>query len=871
MQQQISTTKESKIEAIPWDRTRSIRLGLLIVLLVLLSLLDQTGYVGSWLFQAHAFLFGVLFFIPLLGAFVAGIYWMVRRQKKTLHWSISPVAVASLFFFLLVGLSAYDSLSLDQVTTIYLDKFSLFPGATWEVVFASDLGGGAVGHYGYALLHDVLTPLGAKFVSIIGLVASLFFVLKPVLFSVGNRIVERRVQQQKQAQEEVDAVTRTFQSFFPNGGDTRLAEELEQELKKVVVKDVKSSPSVAESTHGIPSFSIDEVAPKIDSVPLTDEPKASFQSATFDLSPTAVKPMEKVDSPLGNREEVAPEYRPHYNIFQETVLPSSSINSGDTPSPKVEDWSGRENRSTQAPSYVTPQPISPSSREMVEEHPAEHIYATPQAPTIQQVFKTPTPKETRSSSYRLPGMNLLSEPMIVDHTANRHQAEINRTLLNNKFESLGMRAEVRDYLLAPAFTRFQIEVESDVKIGVFNQYKNDIMMALSAERINILTPIPGTSYVGIEVPNTRRSTVSFKEVFQSLPPQKKEDKLLTGIGKDITGNTVSFDISATPHLLVAGTTGSGKSVCINTIICSLLMRASPDEVRLLLVDPKRVEMNIYAKIPHLLCPVVTDAKQAAMALKRIVEVVDERYTLFNSANKKNIDLYNKFMRDSGQEPLPYYVVVIDELADLMLIASKDVEDSILRITQLARAAGIHLIVATQRPSVDIITGVIKANIPSRIAFAVSSLFDSRTILDTSGAEELLGKGDMLLSLTGAMITQRVQGAFISDDEIERIVEFVSKQRAPNYEPRFLDLDPPAMQAQFDFDDSSGDQSSDDLLYQDILDHISNLKQVSTSYLQRKFNIGFSRGARMLDRLEDEGYIGPMNGSKPRDVRTERFR
>ena len=301
------------------------------------------------------------------------------------------------------------------------------------------------------------------------------------------------------------------------------------------------------------------------------------------------------------------------------------------------------------------------------------------------------------------------------------------------------------------------------------------------------------------------------------------------------------------------------------------MRATPDEVRLLLVDPKRVEMNIYAKIPHLLCPVVTDAKQAAMALKRVVEVVDERYTLFNSANKKNIDLYNKFMRDSGQEPLPYYVVVIDELADLMLIASKDVEDSILRITQLARAAGIHLIVATQRPSVDIITGVIKANIPSRIAFAVSSLFDSRTILDTSGAEELLGKGDMLLSLTGAMTTQRVQGAFISDDEIERIVEYVSKQRAPNYEARFLDLDPPPMQAQFDFDDSGNDQSSDEILYQDILEHISSLKQVSTSYLQRKFNIGFSRGARMLDRLEDEGSIGPMNGSKPRDVRTERFR
>ncbi len=871
MQQQISTTKETKNEAIPWDRTRSIRLGILVVLLVLLSFLDQTGYVGSWIFQAHAFLFGVLFFVPLLFAFVGGVYWIIRREKRSFHKNIPSLAVACLFFFLLIGLSANDALSLEHVASTYFTKFSLFSGATWDAIVASDLGGGAIGHFGYALFHDVFTSLGAKFIYIIGLVASLFFILKPLLFSLGNRIVERRVKQQKKAKEEVDAVARTFQSFFPDGADTRLADELEQDLKKVIVKDVNPVPITSELKGGFPSFSIDERTPKQEPVTQSEEHQATFQSVTFDLSPRMTTLEESIPPVNDEPRDTSSEYRPLYNIFQETVLPASPISSGVVPAPKVEDVTGYTPRPHPSPSYVTPQPTLVSPKELQEEPLDEPLHVAPSSPSIQQIFKTANAKETRSSSYRLPGMNLLSEPVIVDHTANRHQAEINRALLNNKFESLGMRAEVRDFLLAPAFTRFQIEVESDVKIGVFNQYKNDIMMALSAERINILTPIPGTSFVGIEVPNTRRSTVSFKEVFQSLPPQKKEDKLLTGIGKDITGNTVSFDISATPHLLVAGTTGSGKSVCINTIICSLLMRATPDEVRLLLVDPKRVEMNIYAKIPHLLCPVVTDAKQAAMALKRVVEVVDERYTLFNSANKKNIDLYNKFMRDSGQEPLPYYVVVIDELADLMLIASKDVEDSILRITQLARAAGIHLIVATQRPSVDIITGVIKANIPSRIAFAVSSLFDSRTILDTSGAEELLGKGDMLLSLTGAMTTQRVQGAFISDDEIERIVEYVSKQRAPNYEARFLDLDPPPMQAQFDFDDSGNDQSSDEILYQDILEHISSLKQVSTSYLQRKFNIGFSRGARMLDRLEDEGYIGPMNGSKPRDVRTERFR
>ena len=350
---------------------------------------------------------------------------------------------------------------------------------------------------------------------------------------------------------------------------------------------------------------------------------------------------------------------------------------------------------------------------------------------------------------------------------------------------------------------------------------------------------------------------------------KNNNKLAVALGKDITGNSRCCEINKTPHLLVAGATGSGKSVCMNCIIGSILMRAKPDEVKLIMVDPKKVELSMYNGIPHLLQPVVTDPRKASIALQKVVQEMEHRYDLFSDSKTKNIESYNEYLKKKNESMpeesryplLPYIVVIIDELADLMLVASKEVEDSIMRITQMARAAGIHLIVATQRPSTDVITGVVKANIPSRISFAVSSQIDSRTILDMAGAEKLLGKGDMLFLPMGESIPQRIQGAYVSEEEISRLVDFVCKQQTAVYDEKFNTDSNSSTHSEID----KNDVDNDDPLYNDIVEFVVQTGKASASLLQRRFKLGYNRAARIIDLLEERGIIGPQQGSKPREV------
>ena len=506
--------------------------------------------------------------------------------------------------------------------------------------------------------------------------------------------------------------------------------------------------------------------------------------------------------------------------------------------------------------------VNHANEEKVEEEVQPQVKEVLSAQEAFDAKNDPTLKP-KLKPYKLPSMNLLKEIKYSDQNALIENAQIKSVILDNKMKSLSINGKVTNFVIAPAFTRYEIQVESNVRVSLFNQYKNDLMMALAAETIRILAPIPGSSVVGIEIPNKERISVSFKESMLGLPYDKKDKKLLVAMGKDVEGKVVGVQIEKTPHLLVAGTTGSGKSVCINTIIMSILMRTNPDEVKLILVDPKRVELSIYANMPHLLCPVITDAKKASVALKKVCEEMDLRYGILEKTGKKNIEVYNSWQVSRGGKPLPYIVCIVDELADLMQVAMSDVEDSIRRITQLARAAGIHLIVATQRPSVDVITGVIKANIPSRCAFTVSSNADSRTILDEIGAENLLGMGDMLLKLTGSTNCQRVQGCYVTDEEIERVVEYVKSQREPEYDVNFLNLDPPKPE-QLNFDGEI-DEDYEDPVYLEILDLIKKLDTISASYLQRKFGMGFPKAGRYIDRLEKEGYIGEQQGSKPREV------
>ena len=427
-----------------------------------------------------------------------------------------------------------------------------------------------------------------------------------------------------------------------------------------------------------------------------------------------------------------------------------------------------------------------------------------------------------------------------------------------------VRAKVIAVTRGPSVTRFELEPAPGVKVSSVVNLADDIALRLAAPGVRIEAPIPGKSAIGIEAPNTKNDTVCFREVVEDAKVRLAPSRLCIGLGKDISGDIISADLSKMPHLLVAGSTGSGKSVCINTIIAGILYKARPEEVKLILVDPKVVELSNYNGIPHLLTPVVTEPKKAASALHWAVAEMERRYNCFAESHVREINSYNA----QAEEKMPFIVIIIDELSDLMMVAKVDVEDAILRLAQKARAAGIHLILATQRPSVDVITGIVKANIPSRIAFAVSSQTDSRTIIDMGGAEKLLGKGDMLFYPIGFNKPVRVQGAFVTDDELNKIVDFIVKQSIPvNYteEVTEQELECDSKNKNTGGEEAESDAPAEDELFADALSLVLDMGQASSSMLQRRFRIGYTRAARLVDTMEELGIVGQSVGSKPREV------
>lgn len=466
-------------------------------------------------------------------------------------------------------------------------------------------------------------------------------------------------------------------------------------------------------------------------------------------------------------------------------------------------------------------------------------------------------------NYQLPSINLLNTVKNVSNKANEVKAKESIGELEKVLKDFDITGKVVQVNIGPTVTQFELEIKAGTKVSKLLSIQREIALALAARDVRIEAPIPGKNTIGIELPNEVNSSVSFKEVLSKMPEVNEKNLLAVGLGKDIMGKVKWMEINTTPHLLVAGATGSGKSVCVNCIITSILMRTKPDEVKLVMVDPKKVELTMYNGIPHLLAPVVTDPKKASVALKNIVAEMERRYDVFERTKNKNIKGYNKFCETNPEYPkMPYIVVIIDELADLMLVAAKEVEDSIMRITQMARAAGIHLIVATQRPSTDVITGVVKANIPSRISFAVSSSIDSRTILDSTGAEKLFGKGDMLFLPMGDNHPTRIQGAFISEEEIQRVVDFVCEQQKAQYDNSLTEMKNDSSSHN---DGYSSEDEYEDPLYNEIVDYVIQAGKVSASLIQRKYRLGYNRAARIIDLLEERGIIGPPNGSKPREV------
>ena len=495
---------------------------------------------------------------------------------------------------------------------------------------------------------------------------------------------------------------------------------------------------------------------------------------------------------------------------------------------------------------------------------------------IKEEVKTPVqeiPLISVNSNYRLPRLDEVLDPLKKNKRSNSDEFIKQTSIaLQNVLADFGITGKVVAVHEGPTVTQFEVAVKNGTKVSKITGLSKEIALSLAARDVRIEAPIPGKTTVGVEIPNKVTVGVQVREIIQEKQKEMMSMKLPVSLGKDINGNNCIADLAKTPHLLVAGSTGSGKSVCINSFINSLLITKRPDEVKLVLVDPKKVELSNYNGVPHLLCPVVTDPKKASIALQNIVKEMEKRYDMFADEKVKNIVGYNEKMsalmkknpEDKTLHLMSYIVVIIDELADLMLVASKEVEDSIMRITQMARAAGIHLIVATQRPSTDVITGVVKANIPSRIAFAVASQIDSRTILDMGGAEKLLGKGDMLYKPMGENTPLRIQGNFISDEEIERVIAYTSKEQVASYDESITQ-----MSQNTESISTAGvggrDTSEDDPLYNEIVDFAIETGKVSASLLQRRFRLGYNRAARIVDLLEERGVIGPQNGSKPREV------
>lgn len=470
---------------------------------------------------------------------------------------------------------------------------------------------------------------------------------------------------------------------------------------------------------------------------------------------------------------------------------------------------------------------------------------------VETVISTKEPEIKKIKvPYTLPSLTILQKTVRLKEGRSKSDIEQQAKTLVETLQSFGVTAKVTHIHRGPTITRFELQPAVGVKVSRILNLSDDLALSLAATGIRIEAPIPGKAAIGIEVPNTTKASVYLREVIESKEFLENPSKLSVALGKNIAGEPLTADFTQMPHILIAGATGSGKSVCVNTIIASILFKAAPDEVKFLMVDPKVVELNIYNGIPHLLAPVVTDPKNAAFALKKVVKEMEHRYELFAKLGVRDIKRYNSL---SPEDKLPYIVVIIDELADLMMVAPNDVEDCICRLAQMARASGIHLIVATQRPSVDVITGVIKANITSRIAFAVSSMADSRTILDMGGAEKLLGKGDMLFYPVGAPKPIRAQSSFISDEEVEKLVEFVKENQTPEYDESF-EVETQEV-SDYDLDE----------LFNEAAQLVVDTQQASISMLQRRFRIGYTRAARIVDDLEKMGIVGGFEGSKARQV------
>lgn len=761
----------------------------------------QLGFLGKFFANVIRFFIGDLFVFGGICGILAGFGMLFRGRMPKIIWRWTVAAVcSSIALLLFVSVMTYSSFT-SSGSPLFQEMMNRFMVDFTSNMISQNLGGGLIGTLLYAGTYFLVSQWGTYLLVFLLLVCSALLIFDIHLSDVMNFV-------------------RTHVSNLSQKIAEKKAEK-EAKQKALEEEDLyTSNPEI----HPDDSLPVEE--------PVKEERK---EHSLLNRMKNAFFDDYEDESMVDTEQEL---YEP---VYSEPVVSPEPV-------PPV------------TPVVSTPSPIASKTQEnSIHEDDAFEDDG-------EDIGDLAMGGEENDEDYQLPPVTLLNPVQQSDQSNERTIVERNMRILERTFASFGVDAKVMpNPMLGPAVTKYEIQPAIGVKVSKIVNLSDDIALALAAKDIRIEAPIPGKPYVGIEVPNSQTSFVSFSDVIQSAIQSPKP--LDVPLGRDISGNVRLCDITKMPHMLIAGSTGSGKSVCINGIITSILMKTKPHEVKLMMIDPKMVELNVYNGIPHLLTPVVTNPRKAAQALQKVVAEMEKRYELFASMGMRNIDGYNahveQYNRETGENnpTLPYIVVIVDELADLMMVASNEVEDAIIRLAQMARAAGIHMILATQRPSVDVITGIIKANVPSRIAFAVSSGTDSRTIIDANGAEKLLGRGDMLYMPMGENKPIRVQGAFLTDEEVERIVDFVKNQQEVEYDE--------AMMPSENTTAVGGSEPEDELFYE-VIELLKEQETISTSYLQRRFRIGFNRAARMIDDLEARGYVGPADGSKGRKVNVHVF-
>lgn len=792
--------------------------GLIYILIAVLAVLHIVGYEvgfgGDLIGNLFTFSFGIGAFVPTLALMYVGVKVIFSDQNSFL--TLRSFLWFLLFCVLLGMVSLWSIPAGKELETQYLTSY-----------------GGVLGGLVALALHQLVGETGAIIVASALIIVLLLAVTKLSLRSGLKKVSETAAPMTNLAMETADYGVQVVKE--------KAAEKMDRARHKVEAWQDAKMTSIAESKQAL--------AEKKERRRAFDREKFGDGPGIISVSPTT-EPIEEFAPPVVEEIPVAHE---EVESLGELVVPAvveEDISVGDevdipvvdemvAPVEEVEEVSAEE-EAVEATALST------------ELMPAfEGTAADTAAVSVSQ--EGVAKKHWLGGPYHFPPLSMLKKgPEVVGMSEEVAQ---NAALLESTLESFGIKARIINATQGPAVTRYELEPAPGVKVSKIVNLTDDIALNLAAAGIRMEAPIPGKAAIGIEIPNKGISPVFLRDVLDHDEFKNATGGIPVGLGKDIAGKPIITDLSKMPHLLVAGSTGSGKSVCINTLIASILFSRKPEDVKLILIDPKMVELSNYNGVPHLMAPVVTDMKKAAAALKWAVKEMEARYRTFAATNVRDVKRYNELHPETA---MPLVVLIIDELADLMMVAPVDIEDSIARLAQMARAAGIHLVLATQRPSVDVITGTIKANVPSRISFAVSSQIDSRTILDMAGAEKLLGKGDMLFNPIGASKPIRIQGAFISDDEVESLVAFIKKQGAPTYDDSIFRTQESAVSTE-------EDSFFEDPLLEKAIDLVFETGQASASMLQRRFRIGYTRAARLIDILEQMQVVGPSMGSKPRDL------